>query len=103
MSLEAKIENLTKAVETLTEQLAKSQDVQIDVSEQTVPAEVQKIEQAEGPSVEDLQALAMKKVREDRTKKAAIKELIGSYDGAKVIGEVPKGKLSELAKKLEVI
>lgn len=103
MSLEAKIENLTKAVEALTDQLAKSQEAQIEAAEQAAPAEKQDTEQPQGPSVEDLQALAMKKVREDRTKKTAIKELIGSYDGAKVIGEVPQDKLTELAEKLEVI
>lgn len=99
MSLEAKIEKLTVAVEALTAQLALTQ-TQPKTKVPSEKAETTSAPKDEGPSVEDLQTLAMTIVRKDRTKKTPIKELIASYDGAKVIGEVPKDKLSELAEKM---
>jgi hypothetical protein len=100
MSLEAKIEELTKAIHALTEQM---QNGAVPAVEQ--PREPQEPEQLDEqsddtPSVEDLQALAMTIVRKDRSKKNAIKDLIASFGGAKVIGDVPADKLPELAEKM---
>lgn len=109
MSLESKIENLTKAVEALTEQMAKSASVETEPepvqskAKKPKPEAAPKDETPQGPTVEELQDLAMSKVREDRSKKNAIKDLIASYDGAKVIGDVPSEKLADLGKKLEAL
>lgn len=109
MSLESKIENLTKAVEALTEQMAKSASSETESkpvqskAKKPKPEAEPKDETPQGPTVEELQDLAMSKVREDRSKKNAIKDLIASYDGAKVIGDVPSDKLADLGKKLEAL
>ena len=111
MSLESKIENLTKAVEALTEQMAKSEPLSVEADPNAVQSKAKKPkpeaelkdETPQGPTVEELQDLAMSKVREDRSKKNAIKDLIASYDGAKVIGDVPSDKLADLGKKLEAL
>jgi len=50
---------------------------------------------ADTPTVESLQALCMSIVRADLAKKAAIVSALAVY-GAKVVSEVPKGKLVEL-------
>jgi len=102
MSLEAKIEALTHAVEALTEQLKANE-------KQTPNAKTKPIEKDETPkeasepavTVEDVQAVALEVIREDRSKKLAIKKLIASYDGAKVIADVDKSKLAELAEKIK--
>ncbi len=103
MSLESKIEALTLAVEALTAKLdtlasatpasapaAKAEPVEL-------PAAVEAPAAQQGPSVADLQDLAMSKVREDRTKKTAIKELVASYGGAKVISDIPAAQLADFA------
>lgn len=104
MSLEVRIEALTAAVEALTAQLSAAQNTPAVTVESAVAEQVEKKEAADtGPTVEDLQAIAMSKVREDRAKKKAIKDLIASYNGAKVIGDIDKSQLGNLAEKLEAI
>jgi erythromycin esterase-like protein len=99
--LESEIKKLTDAVQALTAQLAATH---------TAPAASVKAatEQADttetpAPSVDALQEQAMGKVREDRKNKTAIKNLIASYGGAKIIAEIPAADLPEFADKLGAI
>ena len=115
MSLESKIDALTVALEALTARIGQmptpstAPDVQPVATVATVaPATPIKKQSAapikeELPSVDDLQAMAMAKVRKDRGTKTAIKDLIASYDGAKVISDIPPANRKEFAEKLAAV
>lgn len=115
MSLEAKIEKLTSAIESLIETLY---DVEASVAippsapsrgelEQALEPE-QKQEVEPEPTVEpeisheDVQQLCLKVVRKDRNKKPDLKRILGEY-GATLVADVPTDKLSELKAKLEAV
>jgi hypothetical protein len=107
--LEAEIKKLTAAVEALTAQLAATQQDAPSAppadnakTEQKAAPKVEK-KKPDGPSIDELQEQAMAKVREDRKKKTAIKDLIASYGGAKIIAEIPSEDLPEFAEKLGAI
>lgn len=57
---------------------------------------------ADIPKREDLQAMCLAMVREDRSKKVAIKSALAEYD-AKVMADVPEDKLAELKTALEAL
>ena len=113
MSLESKIEKLTAAVESLTERLH-SMEAMVAIppsapapSEPEAPAATPPTgEQLEQPksqpdvSHEEVQQLCLKIVREDRSKKPKLKEILGQY-GASLVQDVPQEKLVELKAKLE--
>lgn len=118
MSLEAKIEKLTAAVEMLTkvivetdikrlEQVPGIETIEVQQVQDSKPREVPKeaVESAQDdaptPTVEDLQSLCMKLVRSDKANKQKIVELVSAYKGAKTIAQVPPEKLPELKTKLE--
>lgn len=123
MSLENKIEELTKAVNLLTQAI-----LERDISEladniaaptKPIEPEVIKAEVAETKkavkdkpkakkesndkvTAEDVQAVCMALVRKDTAKKAPIVALLNEY-GAKTVGQVPAEKLAELKTKLEAL
>lgn len=123
MSLETKIEQLTAAVNLLTQAI-----LERDISEladniaaptKPIEPEVIKAEVAETKkavkdkpkakkesndkvTAEDVQAVCMALVRTDTGKKAAIVQLLNDY-GAKTVGQVPAEKLAELKAKLEAL
>lgn len=115
MSLEAKIEKLTNAVESLTERLhsmealvaippSEPQAPNRDDLEQAAKEESAKAkpEQKSEPAVthEQVQQLCLKIVRDDRSKKPTLKQILGEY-GASLVQDVPEEKLPELKAKLE--
>lgn len=122
MSLEAKIEELTKAVNTLTETILKSdigallkeQAANIDSAvEQTKSTKAKKKAEPQPepkdeptdndtPTVDEIKSLCMSIVRADKTKKQAILSALGEY-GAKTVDKVPTNKLAELKAKLEAL
>ena len=121
MSLESKIDALTVALEALTARIGQMPTTSATSATSTAPdvqpvATVATVEPAtpikkqssapikeELPSVDDLQAMAMAKVRNDRGTKTAIKDLIASYDGAKVISDIPPANRKEFAEKLAAV
>ena len=118
MSLESKIDALTVALEALTARIgqmpttsatpakpAKPADQPVATVEPATPIKKQSAApiKEELPSVDDLQAMAMAKVRKDRGTKTAIKDLIASYDGAKVISDIPPANRKEFAEKLAAV
>lgn len=112
MSLEAKIEKLISAVESLTERLHSMEAMVVIPPSAPVepPApsrddleQAAKEEQAKSePDVthEEVQQLCLKIVRDDRSKKPKLKEILGQY-GASLVQDVPQEKLVELKAKLE--
>ena len=103
MSLEDKIEKLTKAIEELTAiALSRNSDTPNSSapSGEHIESPNPVAEQNDAPAITDLRDRVMAMVREDRTKKGAIKELIASYGGAKVIDEIPQKDLVGFAKRL---
>lgn len=122
MSLENQIAELTKAVNTLTEtilksdigQLIKEQAEQIEkaveehapekVVEEKPQSKPKKSEKPtdDTPTVEEIKSLCMQLVRADKTKKQPILDALGEY-GAKTVDKVPSDKLGELKAKLEAL
>lgn len=129
--LEQKIEDLTKAVETMTDVMislsgnierlsSNPPDDTLHGDDQTngagagstaTPVE-QDVEQGEpvpnskeAPTVarEDVQDMCMNIVREDRSKQASIKSAIAAYDGAKTLKDVAEQNLAALKADLEKI
>lgn len=119
MSLEAKIEALTKAVEALTAAMENAPKADGGQAPSTAPAAkpepkakpAPKVEKEAGqepkggdteqPTAEELQDLCMTIVRSDRSKRDAVKEAIGSFGGAETLKEVPEKDLGALKAKLE--
>lgn len=104
MSLESKIEELTKAVEALTALLNK-QPVQLElplVSETTLTMAQQEPATVEVNTLinrSDLQTKCLDLVRKDRENKSKIKAILAVYN-ASVIADVPEDKLEELQAEL---
>lgn len=117
MSLESKIEKLTAAVESLTERLHSMEAMVAIPPSAPAPSEPpaptpptgEQLEQAAKEEVakaepeithEQVQQLCLKIVRDDRSKKPKLKEILGEY-GANLVQDVPADKLAELKQKLE--
>lgn len=117
MSLESKIEKLTAAVESLTERLHSMEAMVAIPPSAPAPSEPpaatpptgEQLEQAAKEEVakatpeithEQVQQLCLKIVRDDRSKKPKLKEILGEY-GANLVQDVPSDKLVELKQKLE--
>lgn len=108
MSLEAKIELLTKAVEALTAQLNIKQiqqptdnDAKLGVAnvekhfEPVTETTEIKPEVKTGMTREDLQSACLGLVRENPENKAKIKAILAEF-GAKIIADIPNDDLSKL-------
>ncbi len=123
--LETAIKELTEEVRTLRHVMETLRNISADdakaLSEQTAKAKPKPAPQpteaeieaaveeakadapkADTPKREDLQAMCLAMVREDRSKKAAIKKALAVYD-AKVMADVPEDKLAELKTALEAL
>ena len=121
--LEVEIQKLTTEVASLRELLAsmvvtlasgaplapapapavkkqKAAQVVEPVAEQEVKPEQVAVK---GPSRDEVQELCMNLVREDRSRKADVKEIIASFGGAATLKDVPESDLTELAAKLEAL
>lgn len=110
--LETKIEKLTKAIEALTKaieaQQPKAEQPKVEQPKVEQPkaeqpkAEQPKEETPSPPAIthEEVKDLCLKISRSDRTKKPAIKALLGEY-GANVVTQVATESLAELKAKLE--
>ena len=102
--LETKIEKLTKAIEALTA-VIEAQGVTVEQPKAEQPkAEQPKAEQPneEAPLIthEEVKQLCLQISRDDRSKKPAIKALLGEY-GANTVLQVAAESLAELKTKLE--
>ena len=102
--LETKIEKLTKAIEALTA-VIEAQGVTVEQPKAEQPkAEQPKAEQPneEAPLIthEEVKQLCLQISRDDRSKKPAIKTLLGEY-GANTVLQVAAESLAELKTKLE--
>jgi hypothetical protein len=95
MSLESKIETLTIAIIELTETI-KGQKPKSEKEE----IKIEKSKKEENLSHQDLQDLCSSIVREDRSKKQNIMDLLESY-GAKTISKIPEDKIQEVGTKLK--
>lgn len=107
--LEEKIEQLTEAVEALTQEL-KSGSVGTTVNNATTateskpePADKPATEPADDqPSRESIRSLCMSIVRKDKAYKPTVKEAIREV-GGEMVDDVPEDKLGELKTKLEAM
>lgn len=99
MSLEAKIETLTAAIVDLTEMLSAVESTPVDSenAEQEKPAAPEK-----SITREEIQSMCLAIVRDDRNKKAAIKETLGTF-GATLVKDVSADKLGDLKTALEAL
>lgn len=113
MSLETKIEKLTNAIEELTKRLHAVEAATAIPAQAEAPAvpTADKLEEAyeeenakAKPAIshEEVQQLCLKIVREDRSKKTALKDVLAEY-GATLVADVPADKLEELKTKLESV
>ena len=107
MSLELKIEELTKQVVKLTEimaYLASNPAPQAEQLAPTAPVESVKAESVAAPtkvvSPDDVTALCLSLSRKDPANKVKIKELLSSYKALKV-SDLTEANLAEFAAKLE--
>ena len=105
MSLESRIEELTRAVEALTALM----DRTIENAANRAVEKMQdspKVEKSEGkeaaklPTPDDLKAACLAAARAKPEDKAKIKDLLASY-GAKVSADVPADKIAEVIGKIE--
>ena len=62
-----------------------------------------KVDAADTVSEDDLQDLCMKIVRQDRTLRSAVKDIISTYGNARVIGDVPPADFGFLKADLEAL
>lgn len=103
MSLETKIEELTKAVNLLTRAILERDIESLAPSEQSVEsptekeAEPEPEKKAEQParSQDDLKKLCMAKVKEDRAFKDTLKAFLSKEYGVTKTSEVPDDKVTE--------
>ena len=120
MSLENKIEELTKAIEELTNvvkaqlvtnmatfnevkaQQDKSKAEKVKVEDKPEPVDQDHVIPFDAVTREDLQTICSEIVRSDRAKKDAIREALAEYD-AKTLTQVPDDKLAELKAALEAL
>ena len=92
-------ESLAKATAKKPEAEPMPSEAEIEAAVEEAKADAPK---TEVPKREDLQAMCLKMVREDRSKKASIKSALAVYD-AKVMADVPEDKLAELKTALEAL
>lgn len=96
MSLEVKIEELTKAVEALTLVMSKgSAQVAEKAKTEVVEEQLEIVEQA--LNHDDLKAKCLEVAR--KGKKAEVKGVLASYDAVKAV-DVPVAKIAEVIEKL---
>lgn len=96
MSLETKIEQLTKAVEALTLVMSKgSSSVAEKAKNEVVEEQLEIVEQA--LNHDDLKAKCLEVAR--KGKKAEVKGVLASYDAVKAV-DVPVAKIAEVIEKL---
>lgn len=108
MSLELKIEELTKQVVKLTEIMAYLASNPAPQAEQTAPIESVKAEKPEleqvaavkSVSPDEVTALCLSLSRKDPANKVKIKELLTSYNASKV-SDLTEANLADFAAKLE--
>lgn len=111
MSLENEIKNLTAAVVALTERIGQLEAPKVESpKKEAVKVEKPKKEKVKTtettPSddtitAESLQALCMTIVKADRSKGAAIKEMLNELNGAKTIKDVNPDQYAVLKESLE--
>lgn len=106
--LETKIEKLTKAIEALTA-VIEAQQNQAEQPKNDVLLTSNEVEQTKEETPpqkttthEEVKDLCLKISRADRSKRPAIKALLGEY-GANVVTQVAVESLAELKTKLEVL
>ena len=90
------------SVVTVTMQPPEETPVEATIEVSSVQ-DVPKAQEVKAVTVEDLQTICTEMVRANPDVKAKIKELIASFDGAKVISKVPAERLSELKTALEAL
>lgn len=107
MSLETKIEELTKAVNMLTKVIAEQDIVHMQAEQVIAPAEEAKPETVE-PATEqptltqdDLKKLCMAKVKENREFKETLKAFLKDAYGVSKTSEVPDDKVTEVYTRIE--
>ena len=100
--LEAKISELTDAIERLIAAVAQAQVPQsspVAAPEPVVEAapvvEVEPVKTDSQPTLEELQALCMQAVRKDRANKERIQSMIAGY-GGKLMKDVPEDKRAHM-------
>lgn len=100
--LETQLKELTQEVKGLREQLQLFVDASVNKYRETQTADTKTPDQPAQPSsdadngttVDDVKRLCQAVVRQDRTLKDTVKQVISDTgDGAKVLGDVPKDKL----------
>lgn len=110
--LTAEMAQLRQTVELLTKAVCAAADVatkpdpmidagHVRVEVEEVEHKVEKITQA--VSRDDVQELCVELVRDDRSRKADIKEIIASFNGAATLKDVPEADLADLKAKLEAL
>ena len=111
MSLELRIEELTKAVIALTERLGAIETTQVEVTPQLQPqpqpqpqpqAETQ-ADQSEGITAESLRDMCLSIVRNDRSKRAAIKDLMRDEFNATVVDDIDAKDFAKFKQMLEAL
>lgn len=107
MSLELRIEELTKAVIALTERLGAIETTQVEVKPQLQPqpqpqAEPQ-ADQSEGITAESLRDMCLSIVRNDRSKRAAIKDLMRDEFNATVVDDIDAKDFAKFKQMLEAL
>lgn len=101
--LEERIAELTKAVETLTRLIREQADAGAPVTQPTIIETDDDPElDCEQPTREQLRALCLSIVRENRDAKPKVKEAIAAV-GGKMVDDVPEEKLAELETSLKAI
>lgn len=111
-SLKAEVALLREAINSLTATMIGAAHAALPTTPVTPVAspatEPEGIQPAEAPApspvtVESLQEFCTTLVRKDQGLKSQIKQIIASFDGAKVISKVPSDRLPELKAALEAL
>lgn len=115
--LTAEMAQLRQTVELLTKAVCAAADVatkpapmidaghvRVEVGEVEHKVESDKAEKiTQVVSRDDVQELCVELVRDDRSRKADIKEIIASFNGAATLKDVPEADLADLKAKLEAL
>lgn len=108
MSLETKIDELTKAVNMLTKVIAEQDIVHMQAEQASAPAEKAKPEAAEpvteqptARTQDDLKKLCMARVKENREFKDTLKSFLKDAYGVSKTSEVPDDKVTEVYTRIE--
>lgn len=114
MSLETKIEQLTKAIEALTAQVTTIQMLNnidpkpvAEIKPVKFAEKKEKVEQAEtvdtGITAESLRDMCLSIVRNDRSKRAAIKDLMRDEFNATVVDDIDAKDFAKFKQMLEAL